>query len=127
MCCVLAWKRESDSSCCVGTVGLQKTGFSSHFFCATPLHLWLVEAQGPKNSELMAPGTSGLENSKTCSACGKIKSRVDFGKKGEDAPLKKSTIDDDGVTVETGLRSPSPGPSASTKVKVTPGIDETDL
>ena len=47
--------------------------------------------------------------------------------KGDDAPLKKSTIDDDGVTVETGLRSPSPGPSASTKVKVTPGIDETDL
>jgi len=31
------------------------------------------------------------------------------------------------LTVETGLRSPSPGPSASTKVKVTPGIDETDL
>ena len=48
-------------------------------------------------------------------------------KRGADAPLKKSTIDDDGVTVETGLRSPSPGPSASTKVKVTPGIDETDL
>ena len=41
----------------------------------------LAEAQGPKTSELMAPDTSGLENSKTCSACGKIKSRVDFGKK----------------------------------------------
>ena len=41
----------------------------------------LAEAQGPKTSELMAPDTSGLENSKTCSACGKIKGRVDFGKK----------------------------------------------
>ena len=73
----------------------------------------------PEHDKVVGEGFYGAMNS--------LKRNCACGKKGEDAPLKKSTIDDDGVTVETGLRSPSPGPSASTKVKVTPGIDETDL
>ena len=69
---------------CAGTVACKKTGFSSSLArsgARAGLSCGLAEAQGPKTSELMAPDTSGLENSKTCSACGKIKSRVDFGKK----------------------------------------------
>ena len=62
-------------------MGLQKNGFFKQSGARAGLSYGLAEAQGPKTSELMAPDTSGLENSKTCSACGKIKSRVDFGKK----------------------------------------------
>ena len=73
----------------------------------------------PEHDKVVGEGFYGAMSS--------LKRNCACGKRGDDAPLKKSTIDDDGVTVETGLRSPSPGPSASTKVKVTPGIDETDL
>ena len=63
-------------------------------------------------------------------AMNSLKRNCACGKKGEvDAPVK--TVDGD---AETGHISPrgaispiSHGPSASTKVKVTPGIDETDL
>ena len=65
----------------LGLMGLQKNGFFKQSGARAGLSCGLAEAQGPKTSELMAPDTSGLENSKTCSACGKIKSRVDFGKK----------------------------------------------
>ena len=73
----------------------------------------------PEHDKVVGEGFYGAMSS--------LKRNCACGKRGDGAPLKKSTIDDDGVTVETGLRSPSPGPSASTKVKVTPGIDETDL
>ena len=75
------WKLASRSYTVVLGLGLQKNGFFKQSGARAGLSCGLAEAQGPKTSELMAPDTSGLENSKTCSACGKIKSRVDFGKK----------------------------------------------
>ena len=78
-----------------------------------------LPAGHPEHDKVVGEGFYGAMSS--------LKRNCACGKRGDGAPLKKSTIDDDGVTVETGLRSPSPGPSASTKVKVTPGIDETDL
>ena len=76
----------------------------------------------PEHDKVVGEGFYGAMNS--------LKRNCACGKKGGDVePMK--TVDND---AETGHISPrgaispiSHGPSASTKVKVTPGIDETDL